>query len=105
MGKKIFGPILLVLEYGSFEEAITWVNQHSKPLALYLFSRDQQKQKHILHSIFSVKVCFNDTVVRRLKFGSFPLAVSEKVGGMGSYHGKASFDTFSHERNVLRKSF
>jgi aldehyde dehydrogenase (NAD+) len=63
MGKEIFGTILPVLEYGSFEESITWVNQRSKPLALYLFSRDQQKQKQILHSISSGRVCFNDTIV------------------------------------------
>ena len=64
MEEEIFGPILPVLEYGSFEEAITLVNQRSKPLALYFFSRAQQKQKQILHSTFSGGVCLNDTVVQ-----------------------------------------
>lgn len=64
MEEEIFGPILPVLEYGSFEEAITLVNQRFKPLALYFFSRDQQKQKQILHSTSSGGVCFNDTVVQ-----------------------------------------
>ncbi|WP_338063333.1 aldehyde dehydrogenase family protein [cyanobacterium endosymbiont of Rhopalodia gibberula] len=78
MEEEIFGLILLVLEYGSFEEAITWINKQSKPLVLYFFPQNQQKQKQILNSTSSGRVYFNDAVVRFGVWG-FPLAASEKV--------------------------
>jgi aldehyde dehydrogenase (NAD+) len=103
MQDEIFGPILPVLEYGDLSEAIAQINQRPKPLALYLFSRDAQKQQQILEQTSSGGVCLNDTVmhvgVTELPFGG--------VGdsGIGSYHGKASFDTFSHQKSVLKKAF
>lgn len=103
MQEEIFGPILPVLTYNDLDEAIARVNERSKPLALYFFSQDRQKQNKILQSTSSGGVCLNDTVmqvgVTGLPFGG--------VGdsGMGSYHGKSSFDTFSHQKSVLKKSF
>jgi acyl-CoA reductase-like NAD-dependent aldehyde dehydrogenase len=101
MQEEIFGPILPVLEYSDLDEAIALINSRPKPLALYLFSRDKQKQKRVLRDTSSGGVCINDTVMQgaltSLPFGG--------VGnsGIGSYHGKASFDTFSHYKSVLNK--
>lgn len=103
MQEEIFGPILPVLDYDKLDEAIALINQRPKPLALYLFSNDKQKQQQVLRETSSGGVCLNDTImhlgVSELPFGG--------VGdsGMGSYHGKASFDTFSHRKSVLEKSF
>ncbi|MGK7901819.1 MAG: aldehyde dehydrogenase [Hormoscilla sp.] len=103
MQEEIFGPILPVLEYTTMEEAIALINEQPKPLALYLFSRNKKYQKMILQQTSSGGVCLNDTMmqygVSELPFGG--------VGnsGLGSYHGKASFDSFSHYKSVLTKSF
>ncbi|MEG4500243.1 aldehyde dehydrogenase [Microcoleus sp. F10-C6] len=103
MQDEIFGPILPVLEYDNFGEAIAQINARPKPLALYLFSKNKEKQQRVLQETSSGGVCINDTVmqvgVTDLPFGG--------VGdsGIGTYHGKASFDTFSHYKSVLQKSF
>jgi acyl-CoA reductase-like NAD-dependent aldehyde dehydrogenase len=103
MAEEIFGPILPILTYSSLEEAITLVNERPKPLALYLFSKNPQKQAQVLETTSSGGVCINDTImhlgVTDLPFGG--------VGpsGMGRYHGKASFDTFSHFKSVLKRPF
>jgi aldehyde dehydrogenase (NAD+)/aldehyde dehydrogenase (NAD(P)+) len=103
MQEEIFGPILPVLEYTDITEAIALINSQPKPLALYLFSQNKKLQAQILQETSSGGVCINDTVmqvgVSSLPFGG--------VGdsGIGSYHGKASFDTFSHYKSVLKNSF
>jgi aldehyde dehydrogenase (NAD+) len=101
MREEIFGPILPILTYDSLESAIAQVNARPKPLALYFFSRDRQKQERVLQATSSGGACINDTVmqvgVNTLPFGG----VGES--GIGSYHGKASFDTFSHYKSVLRR--
>jgi aldehyde dehydrogenase (NAD+) len=103
MQEEIFGPILPVIQYENLEEAIAIINSRPKPLALYIFSRNKELQQRILQATSSGGVCINDTVmhigINELPFGG--------VGdsGIGSYHGFASFDTFSHHKSVLRKSF
>ena len=103
MQEEIFGPILPVIEYENLDEALAIINSRPKPLALYIFSRNKDIQKRILQATSSGGVCINDTVmqvgVNELPFGG--------VGdsGIGSYHGVASFDTFSHHKSVLNKSF
>ena len=103
MQEEIFGPILPILTYDELEAAIFQVNARPKPLALYFFSRDRRKQERILQGTSSGGVCLNDTVmqvgVNALPFGG----VGES--GIGSYHGKASFDTFSHFKSVLKRNF
>jgi acyl-CoA reductase-like NAD-dependent aldehyde dehydrogenase len=103
MQEEIFGPILPVIVYDSLEEAIAFVNQRPKPLALYFFSRNQQHQNQVLQATSSGGVCINDILlhltVPELPFGGVGQS------GMGSYHGKASFDTFSHQKSVLIKPF
>lgn len=102
MQEEIFGPILPVLTYRRLSEAISFVNERPKPLALYYFSRDEARQQTVLEETSSGGVCFNDVVVQldnhELPFGGVG------ASGMGAYHGKASFDTFSHARSVTRRT-
>lgn len=102
MQEEIFGPILPVFTYNDVTEAIAIVNQRPKPLALYLFSRNKNLQQRVLQSTSSGSVCINDTVMQfavpGLPFGGVGSS------GMGKYHGKASFDTFSHYKSVLNRS-
>jgi aldehyde dehydrogenase (NAD+) len=91
------------LTYKNLEEAIDFIDAKPKPLALYFFSNNRQKQEEILQSTSSGSVCLNDILlhltVAELPFGG----VGES--GMGRYHGKASFDTFSNYKSVLRRPF
>jgi aldehyde dehydrogenase (NAD+) len=102
MQEEIFGPILPVITYTDIEEAIAIINQRPKPLALYLFSQNKKLQERVLQETSSGSVCINDTAMQfavpTLPFGG--------VGnsGIGSYHGKASFDAFSHYKSVLNRS-
>lgn len=103
MQEEIFGPILPVLEYEELGEAIAFINQRPKPLALYVFSRQTSVQQRVIQQTSSGGVCVNDTImhigVSELPFGG--------VGdsGIGRYHGKAGFDTFSHAKSILTKPF
>lgn len=103
MQEEIFGPILPVLEYNTIQEAIAFVNAQPKPLALYFFSHNQQHQQQVLQQTSSGGVCLNDTIVH-MAFPGLPFG-GVGASGMGRYHGKASFDTFSHQKSVLNKSF
>ena len=102
MQEEIFGPIFPILEYSDLDEVISFINGREKPLALYFFSSSRHKQNKILATTSSGGACINDTVVHltnpRLPFGGVGFS------GMGSYHGKFSFDTFSHHRSILSKS-
>jgi len=102
MESEIFGPILPILTYDNLDNAIALVNQRPKPLALYIFSKSNNVQKNIVNGISSGGVCINDTVLQ-VSVGNLPFG---GVGdsGTGSYHGKASFDTFSHDRSFLKRS-
>jgi aldehyde dehydrogenase (NAD+) len=103
MQDEIFGPILPMLEYETLEEAIAQINARPKPLALYIFSKNPQIQQQVLQQTSSGGVCINDTIMQSapstLPFGGVG------ASGMGSYHGKAGFDTFSHFKSVLSKPF
>ncbi|MBD2493703.1 aldehyde dehydrogenase [Nostoc sp. FACHB-280] len=103
MQEEIFGPILPVVEYTDITEAIALINSKPKPLALYLFSQNKNLQQQVLQETSSGGVCLNDTVMH-LGVSSLPFG---GVGdsGIGNYHGKAGFDTFSHHKSVLHNSF
>ncbi len=102
MQEEIFGPVLPVLTFGEIEEAIKFIKEREKPLALYLFTRDARTEKRVLRNLSFGGGCINDTIIHlatpHMGFGG--------VGGsgMGSYHGKESFDTFSHKKSVVKKS-
>ena len=103
MQDEIFGPILPVIEYSNLTEAIAIINERPKPLALYLFSRNKNIHHRVCRETSSGSVCINDTVMQF----SVPSLPFGGVGdsGIGSYHGKFSFDTFSHYKTVLNSSF
>ena len=102
MQEEIFGPILPVLEFGALDEALALLRERSTPLALYLFTRDRESQQRVLRETRSGGICLNDTVMHiignDLPFGGLG------ESGTGAYHGKASFDCFTHRRSVLRRS-
>lgn len=102
MQEEIFGPILPVLEYEDLSQAIAMVNAHSKPLALYFFSKDKKAQQRLIKEVPFGGGCINATLMHtanpHLPFGG----VGES--GIGSYHGRWSFETFSHKKSVLDKS-
>ena len=101
MQDELFGPVLPVLSYKKLQEAMDFVNKRERPLALYIFTEDRDVRDRILEHTCSGGVCVNDTVDHlvnhRLPFGG--------VGnsGMGRYHGKYGFDTFTHLRAVYEK--
>ncbi|HEY9828948.1 MAG TPA: aldehyde dehydrogenase, partial [Stenomitos sp.] len=103
MQEEIFGPILPVLEYSDLNEAIAIVKAQPKPLALYFFSHNPQHQQRVLQETSSGGICINDTVLH----AAFPALPFGGVGssGMGRYHGQASFETFSHQKSLLNRSF
>ena len=99
MQEEIFGPILPVLTYGSLGEAIDFVRARPRPLALYLFTKNEENRKRVFSGCSFGGGCVNDTLVH-VSVGDMPFG---GVGdsGMGCYHGKASYDAFTHERSVL----
>ncbi|NJL01323.1 MAG: aldehyde dehydrogenase [Spirulinaceae cyanobacterium SM2_1_0] len=103
MAAEIFGPLLPVLVYDRLEEAIAQINARPKPLALYLFSTDAAVQRQVQTATSSGGFLCNDTILHlsspRLPFGGVGMS------GLGSYRGRASFETFSHRKSVLSRSF
>ena len=101
MGEEIFGPIMPILTFNSFDKLIEELKDKDKPLALYLFSKDKKHINRVTTELSYGGGCINDVVVH--------LATSEMgfggVGesGMGSYHGKDGFDAFSHYKSVMDK--
>ncbi|KAM8929512.1 aldehyde dehydrogenase family 3 member B1 isoform 3-T3 [Lycaon pictus] len=99
MQEEIFGPILPIVNVGSLDEAIDFINRREKPLALYAFSRSSQVVKRVLAQTSSGGFCGNDGFMH-MTLASLPFG-GVGASGMGSYHGKFSFDTFSHHRACL----
>ncbi len=101
MQEEIFGPILPVLEFDNLDEVTTPLRERPTPLALYLFTNDSARQERLTAAIRSGGVCINDTVIhlagKDLPFGGLG------ASGMGTYHGRASFDCFSHPRAVVSR--
>ena len=103
MQEEIFGPVLPVIGFDDINQAVNFVKSRPKPLALYLFTKDKSVEKTILRNLSFGGGCVNDTVIHlsspHLPFGG--------VGnsGMGRYHGKETFETFSHTKSILKKSW
>lgn len=102
MQEEIFGPILPVLEYEHLDEVIAAVNRQPRPLACYIFTASKQVEQRVIREIPFGGGCVNDTVIHL----STPYLPFGGVGssGMGSYHGKASFDQFSHQKSILKQT-
>jgi aldehyde dehydrogenase (NAD+) len=102
MQDEIFGPILPVLEFEDLSSMISKINSRPKPLALYTFSSSQDVQNYILDNVSFGGGCINDTVFHL----SSPYLPFGGVGesGIGAYHGKGSFDVFSHEKSILKQT-
>lgn len=102
MGEEIFGPILPVLTFNNLYDMLRDLKTHDKPLACYIFGCDKGEEEMILREFSFGGGCVNDTIMHlteeRLPFGGVGLS------GIGSYHGKKSFETFSHYKSVLKKS-
>ena len=101
MQEEIFGPLMPILTYESLEEVYELLSEKPKPLALYFFSQDKRRIKEVTERCSYGGGCINDVVIH--------LATSEMgfggVGesGMGSYHGKAGFEAFSHTKSIVDK--
>lgn len=102
MQEEIFGPVLPMLPFDSIDGAVAFINGRPKPLAFYLFTGDRHTERELLRRVSSGGCCVNDTVMH-LSAPSLPFG---GVGdsGMGQYHGRWSFDTFTHWRGVMRKA-
>ena len=102
MDEEIFGPILPILEFNDLNNVINFINDRPKPLSLYYFSNNKKNQKKILNETSSGGVAINEVVMHivnnNMPFGG----VGES--GIGKYHGKYSFKTFSNAKSVLKKS-
>ena len=102
MREEIFGPVLPVMTWRDIGVCIEYITSHEKPLALYLFTADHALERRVLDSCSFGGGCINDTIVHlatpHMPFGGVG------ASGMGSYHGRKSFDTFTHERSILKKA-
>lgn len=101
MQEEIFGPVLPILTFQTIDEAYRFVQQRPHPLALYLFTNDRKTEQHWLSSQPFGGGCVNDTIIH-LATSNLPFG-GVGASGMGSYHGKKSFDTFSHEKSIVKK--
>ncbi|XP_075633011.1 aldehyde dehydrogenase family 3 member F1-like isoform X2 [Castanea sativa] len=103
MTDEIFGPLLPIITLEKIEDSIQFINSKPKALAIYCFTKNKTLQRRMISETSSGSVTFNDTIIQyaadTLPFGG--------VGGsgFGRYHGKFSFDTFSHEKAIVRRSF
>lgn len=102
MKDEIFGPILPIIGYKNLDEVVKRIKKLPKPLALYLFTENQNIEEKVLEEVSSGGACINDTITHlanpELPFGGVGSS------GIGAYHGKESFITFSHRRSVVRKT-
>ena len=101
MKEEIFGPIMPLITYDNLDEAECFIREREKPLALYVFTKRKDVENRFLKYVSFGGGCVNDTIMHlatsSMGFGGVGSS------GMGSYHGKKSFETFSHEKSVLKK--
>jgi aldehyde dehydrogenase (NAD+) len=100
MQDEIFGPILPIITFKTMEEAVAIIKQHKNPLAMYVFTKDSAKEKHWLNAVAFGGGCVNNASYQltnhNLPFGG------RGTSGMGNYHGKYSFETFSHKKSIMK---
>lgn len=102
MQEEIFGPVLPIITYENLDDVVEYINSHEKPLALYLFTNSKKTENKILKEVAFGGGCINDTIIHlassKLGFGGVGYS------GIGEYHGKYSFQTFSHYKSIVKKS-
>ncbi|XP_077241201.1 aldehyde dehydrogenase family 3 member F1-like isoform X1 [Tasmannia lanceolata] len=103
MTEEIFGPLLPIITLEKIEDSIEFISSRPQPLAIYVFTKNETLKKRVISETSSGSVTFNDCIIQyvldTLPFGGVGQS------GFGKYHGKFSFDAFSHEKAVLRRSF
>ena len=103
MNDEIFGPVLPVLTYDDLADAVSQIRNAPRPLALYVFTSNDDTEKYFLENVSFGGGAINDTIAQlgnhHLSFGGVG------ASGFGSYHGKASFDSFSHQKSIMKKNF
>lgn len=101
MSEEIFGPVLPIIPYGEDGEVISYISEHDAPLALYVFSSDKEKIRKFTYGLGFGGGCVNDVVIHLatpyMPFGGF------KDSGLGSYHGRQGFETFTHYKSIVDK--
>ncbi|XP_063242291.1 aldehyde dehydrogenase, dimeric NADP-preferring-like isoform X2 [Bacillus rossius redtenbacheri] len=103
MQEEIFGPIIPIIIVDSVFEAIDFINSREHPLTLHIFSKDRTVQEMIVSKTRSGSVCINETLLQ-MCVSSLPFG-GVGYSGMGAYHGRHSFETFSHKRSVFVKNY
>ena len=101
MSEEIFGPVMPVLTFSRMSEATDKINSMAHPLALYIFTSSKKTADEVISHTGFGGGCINDTIIHlattEMGFGGFG------ESGMGSYHGKTGFDTFSHYKSIVDK--
>jgi len=102
MQEEIFGPILPVLTFDTLDEAFEIIHQRPNPLALYVFTRDKSVERRVVTEVPFGGGCVND-VISHFVSTEIPFG-GRGASGMGSYHGKRTFDTFSHSKSMIYRA-
>lgn len=101
MQEEIFGPLMPIIPFDNINECKNYIESNDAPLALYIFTSNKKEAKYVTRQIGFGGGCINDTVMHiatdHIPFGGF------KASGLGNYHGKYGFDTFSHTKSILDK--
>ena len=100
--REIFGPILPMVEFDDIEEVVAYLHEREKPLALYYFTNSRRRARYLLRHTSSGGACVNDTLMH-VANGNLPFGGVQN-SGIGRYHGRYSYETFSHRKAVLVSS-
>ncbi len=100
---EIFGPILPVVGYENLEDALAFIRRRPKPLAIYAFTRNRSLQQRLTREMHSGSIVINDVVINQVVSGLPFGGVGNS--GMGAFHGRYTFDAFSHAKAVVRRPF
>jgi aldehyde dehydrogenase (NAD+) len=102
MQEEVFGPIFPIVSFSGRRDMLAFIKKRSKPLAAYVFTDDSEFEQRFVDQVSAGSMCINDTCMfmlnPELPFGGVG------ISGMGQYHGKYGFDTFSHQKSILRRS-